>query len=64
MPGIERFPPLQAILFIIGIALAAVRSIWPRVPVKARPWVIAGVSLFIIALYAWIIFTLAHLNNQ
>ena len=56
--------PLAKFLTITGAVLPAVRAIWPRVPVKARPWVIAGVSLFIFALYAWIILTLARLNNQ
>jgi hypothetical protein len=60
VPGIARFPPLQAIFFIISLALAAVHRLWPRVPIKVRPWVIAGVSLFIVALYTWIFLTLAH----
>ena len=49
---------------IIGWSVAAVRVIWPRVPNNVRPWVIAGVSLFIVVLFSWIILTLAHLNNQ
>jgi hypothetical protein len=60
VPGIQRFPPLQAILIIISLALAAVHRLWPRVPINVRPWVIAGVSLFIVALYGWIFLTLGH----
>jgi hypothetical protein len=49
---------------LIGWSLVAVRAIWPRIPAKVRPWVIAGVSLFIIALFSWIILTLGHLANS
>jgi len=55
---------MTAKIALIGWSLAAVRVVWPRVPAKVRPWVIGGVSLFVVLLFSWIILTLAHLNNQ